>query len=496
MKIIDSDQEDSRVAAQPSVCQVRKLSVLMPVYNECWTLREIVGRVLASPVPAEIELIIVDDASTDGSWELIQALASEDPRIKVLRHATNRGKGAAIRTAISRISGDVAVIQDADLEYDPREYSQLLEPIMEGKADAVFGSRFAGQSRRVLLFWHSLANKILTLVSNMANDLNLTDMESGYKMVRSDILKQLRLRAETFTLEPELVCRLAQWGARIHEVPISYVGRTYDEGKKIRALDGLKAIGQILRSRWIDPQFTDHSGFYVLKSMARSKKYNRWILDLVRPYLGRRLLEAGAGIGNISGMLARRERLVLADYDPIYVSLLEERFCRHENVRVDRVDLTRPENYQAWESEQLDTVFCSNVLEHLEDDEDVLRSFNRCLTPEGHCIIVVPAVKRLYTPVDAELGHFRRYTAAELRRKMSAAGFKVVHEHQFSKLGTIGWATSGHLLRTRHLSPLQMKWFDRMLPLAKLLEKVLPVPGMSLIMVGQKPQSGDCRLAA
>jgi SAM-dependent methyltransferase len=401
-----------------------------------------------------------------------------------------------VRTAISHVTGDVAVIQDADLEYDPQEYVRLLKPIVEGQADAVFGSRFAGHTRRVLFFWHSLANKVLTLVSNMANDLNLTDMESGYKMVRAEILKRLRLRAETFTLEPELTCRLAQWGARIYEVPITYVGRTYDEGKKIRAIDGLKAIFEIVRCRWLDPQFTDHSGFYILKSMARSKKYNRWILDLVRPYLGRRLLEAGAGIGNISSMLAQRERLALADHDPIYVSLLEQRFGRHRNIRVDRLDLTRSDELERYAAERLDTVFCSNVLEHLEPDQDVLASFYRALEPGGHCIIVVPAGKGLFTPLDTQLGHHRRYTAYELRAKMTAAGFRVVHEHRFSKLGTIGWATSGHLLRKRHLSPLQMQWFDRLMPLARLLEKVLPVPGMSLVMVGQRPCAAEGRLAA
>ena len=496
MRIVGFEQEGRACSTSDASPAVTKLSVLMPVFNEYSTLREIVARVFAAPVPVEVELVIVDDCSTDGSWELIQELAAGDERIRIARHERNRGKGAAIRTAIGHVTGEVTIIQDADLEYDPQEYPLLLTPILDGKADAVFGSRFAGHPRRVLFFWHSLVNKVLTLISNMVNDHNLTDMESGYKMVRSDILKRLRLSAETFTFEPELTCRLAQWGARIYEVPISYVGRTYEEGKKIRAIDGLRAIGQILYCKLIDPRFTDHSGFYILRSMARSKRYNRWMLDLVKRYLGTRVLEAGAGIGSLSDMLAQRERLVLADIDPLYVGMLRQRFRRRGNVRVDCADLTRSADYDRWESERLDTVFCSNVLEHLANDVAVLASFERTLVAGGHCIVVVPAGKRLYTVLDEELGHYRRYTEEELEGKMRAAGFDVVHCRRFNKFGAASWCVSGHLLRNRHLSPRQMIWFDRLLPVVKLLDRILPTPGMSLIMVGRKRPGAAARIAA
>jgi glycosyltransferase involved in cell wall biosynthesis len=483
-------------ASEATQSVIKKLSVLMPVYNERWTLREIVRRVLQAPISLDLELIAVDDGSTDGSWELLCELAAEDRRITAIQHDKNQGKGAAIRTAIEHLTGDVAVVQDADLEYDPREFPLLLQPIVDGKADAVFGSRFVGHPRRVLMFWHSLVNRALTTVCNALNDLNLTDMETCYKMVRADVLKRLRLKSNTFTLEPELTTRLAQWGARIYEVPISYAGRTYQEGKKIGPIDGLKAIGQLIRSKFLDPQFTNHSGFYILSAVSRARRYNRWILDHVQPFLGQRLLEAGSGIGNLSFELLNRERLVLVDYEEIYTDFLKQRFARRENVRIDRADLTIEAHYDRWRDERVDTVFCSNVLEHLEPDREILGSFHQTLTPGGHCVIVVPAGRWLYTGIDDELGHFRRYTSEELREKMTAAGFEVVFEKRFSKLGAVSWAVSGHLLRRRHLSPRQMVWFDRILPLAKMLDYCLPVPGMSLIMVGRKPQQQSLRAAA
>jgi glycosyltransferase involved in cell wall biosynthesis len=489
LKIANLGADSQSAPAMPTGAEpsIKRLSVLMPVYNERWTLRDIVARVLSSPVPLELELIVVDDGSSDGSWELLQQLAREDGRIKVLRHPSNRGKGAAVRTAIGHITGEVAVIQDADLEYDPHEYPLLLKPILKGDADAVFGSRFVGHTRRVLFFWHSLLNRALTLLSNMLNDLNLTDMETCYKMVRADVLRQLRLRSNTFTLEPELTCRLAQWGARIYEVPVSYFGRTYYEGKKIRARDGLKAVWEMFRCRFLDPRFTEHSGRYVLSSVARAAGYHRWVLDQVKDHLGQRILEAGSGIGNVSGLLLNRQRLVLADHEPMYVSAMQRRFGRRSNVRIDQVDLTNPRDFERWRHERLDTILCLNVLEHLEPDGQVLRSFYQTLVPGGHCVVVVPAGRWLYCRLDQELGHCRRYTRDELVQKMTAAGLKIVLVRQFSRLGSIGWATSGHLLRRRHLSPHQMALFDRLLPLAKLLDHLLPVPGMSLIVVGRRP---------
>jgi glycosyltransferase involved in cell wall biosynthesis len=234
------------------------LSVVVPAFNEVATIEAALRQL--RQVPLRLEVIAVDDASTDGTGAILDRLAAEGLVQRVIHHAANRGKGAAFRSGIAAATGQVIVPQDADLEYDPAELPRLLSPIREGRADAVYGSRFQGGPHRVLFFWHSVGNRALTLVSNMFTNLNLTDMETGYKLVRADLLKRLPLTAERFGIEVELTARLVQAGARIWELPISYSGRTYAEGKKITWRDGLAAVFHIVRynvfpprGRWREP---------------------------------------------------------------------------------------------------------------------------------------------------------------------------------------------------------------------------------------------------
>lgn len=227
-----------------------KLSVIIPVYNEKNTVHKIIRQVLDVKLDMEKEIILIDDGSTDGTREILENL--EYPNVKVKLHEKNQGKGAALRTGFSLATGDFVIIQDADLEYDPREYPILLTPLLDGRADAVYGSRFLGGPHRVLFFWHYIGNKMLTTFSNILSNLNLTDMETCYKVFRKETLDKLTLKSKRFGIEPEITIKLARQKSRIYEVPISYSGRDYTEGKKIGWKDGVAAIYHLIRFKFFD----------------------------------------------------------------------------------------------------------------------------------------------------------------------------------------------------------------------------------------------------
>jgi len=224
------------------------LSVVIPVFNERDTIEEVVRRVRATSWRKEI--IIVDDASTDGTRDALARLTGED--LRIFYHERNQGKGAALRTGFAQTRGDYVLVQDADLEYDPQDYGQLLQPLLDGRADAVYGSRFLSGPHRVLLFWHRLGNALMTTLSNMMTNLDLSDMETGYKVFRGDLIRSIRIRCDRFGVEPELTAKLARRHARIYETPISYSGRDYNEGKKITWRDGVAALWHIFRFKFFD----------------------------------------------------------------------------------------------------------------------------------------------------------------------------------------------------------------------------------------------------
>jgi glycosyltransferase involved in cell wall biosynthesis len=237
-----------------------KISVVMPIYNERATLREVIRRVLA--VPLDLELLCVDDCSTDGSREILSQLQAEDPRIRVFLHPKNMGKGAALKQGIQQATGAFIIIQDADLEYDPSEYPILLQPLVDGKADVVYGSRFmGGKPHRVLYFWHRVGNWVLTLMSNAISNLSLSDMETCYKAFRRDVIQSIRLEENRFGFEPEVTVKIAKRRLRVYEVGISYSGRTYAEGKKIGWRDGVHAVWCLakygLKEPWTEPALVD-----------------------------------------------------------------------------------------------------------------------------------------------------------------------------------------------------------------------------------------------
>ena len=463
-----------------------KLSVLMPVHNEARTLRTIVRRVLDAPVEGQIELVAIDDGSSDRSAEILQELARGDDRIVVVRHLVNRGKGAAIRTGIATMSGDIAVVQDSDLEYDPAEFPRLLKPILDDRADAVFGSRFAASpERRVLLYWHSLGNRLLTWFANVLNDLNLTDMETCYKAVRADLLKDLRLRSERFGIEPEMTTRLAQSGARIYEVPISYHGRTYAEGKSIGWRDGLEAMWLLFKFRFLDSRFTEDIQRLSLGNLAAAPQITRWTLAQFDGEIGDRVLEAGSGTGNMTSLLLDRERLIAVDLDPIHVRRLTQRYGHLENFSAATADLSDPELYVKLESEELDTVVCINVLEHLDEPEIAIHGFHRILRRGGAALVLVPAYPGLYSAMDEAIRHRRRYDGDDVRALLEQGGFTVERLWQFNRLGRLGWWVNRRIGR-RSISRSQVLAFRLLMPLAKALERVDGLPGLSWVAVARK----------
>lgn len=231
-----------------------KLSVIMPVFNEAATIEEAVRRVRTAELPEGIEglqLIVVDDGSDDESATVLAGF-DDEADITVLHHARNRGKGAAVRSALEHVTGDIVLIQDSDLEYDPRDYPSLLEPILEGRSKVVYGSRFLGGPHKAMLFWHSLGNRFLTLVTNVLYDSTMTDMESGYKVFSAEVLQGIRLRADRFDFEPEITAKVLKRGHRVYEVPITFTGREYEEGKKISWRDGIPALWTLIKYRFVD----------------------------------------------------------------------------------------------------------------------------------------------------------------------------------------------------------------------------------------------------
>ena len=392
-----TEQPETEKNAPAPKRKLNKLSVLMPVFNERWTLETIVQRVLAAPVPLQIELVVVDDGSSDGSWDELQRLAAREPRMLLLRHPTNLGKGAAIRTAIDAMTGEVAIVQDADLEYDPAEYGRLLQPILDDRADAVYGSRYAGGTRQIHAFWHTMANRVLTLISNVLFNLTLSDMETCYKMVRADVLKQLRLTSRTFTFEPELTARLVQWGARIHEVPISYAGRSFHEGKKIRPIDAAKAIGEMLRCRFLDTQFTFDSRAFARWRWAKARRCRRWVLQHIEPLVGQRVLEIGPVLAG-GPMVLDRPRVVLVDEDVAWCDRMKRRYGHRGNVRVltatgeewsQRIEALLA-NTERDNEPLFDTVIFSGIADKPRRLSTLLPQLAAMLDDEGSCIMLLP----------------------------------------------------------------------------------------------------------
>ncbi|MDH5542166.1 MAG: bifunctional glycosyltransferase/class I SAM-dependent methyltransferase [Nitrospinota bacterium] len=468
------------------------VSVLMPAFNERGYIRKCAERVLSVQLPKglKIELIIVNDASTDGTGKVVDDLAKSYPaQIRGFHQPKNMGKGAAIRRAIAEANGRYIIFQDADMEYDPNEYPRLLKPIIDGHADVVYGSRFMPREMtRVLNYHHTLGNRFLTFLSNILTGLNLTDMETCYKAFKADILKTIPIRSNRFGMEPELTAKVARRNCVVYEVPINYHGRTYAEGKKINWKDGVSAIYTIIKYYILDDCYEERYGHDILASMALARRFNAWMVDVILPHFGTRILEVGSGIGNISRLLPKKERLTVTDNDPVYVEILQDAFANNEVVDVAKLDLNSDEDF-ANLKKGYDTIVCLNVLEHIDDDRSaVLRMFN-LLDEGGKLCLLVPQYKWLYGSYDREVLHVRRYGKRQLRSLLEECGFKVTTAHGFNFPSMFGWWLNSVVLRRKRMGKVQLKIFDMLVPVFKIVEKILPLPGLSLIMIAEKPSA-------
>jgi len=470
------------------------LSVVIPAYNELATIDEVLLRVLAQPQTREV--IVVDDCSTDGTRERLGEL--DDPRVVVLFQPFNQGKGAALRRGFAAATSEFVIIQDADLEYDPFDYAAVLEPLIDGRADVVYGSRFLSRgAHRVLYYWHSVGNRILTTASNIVTNLNLTDMETCYKAFRREVIQSIEICEDRFGFEPEITAKVAAGGWRVYEVGVSYNGRTYAEGKKIGWRDGVRAMWCIGRysgpgqrvTRKVQPEpaplsfdAADAEMVEVLHSLDGADNYADWIASLIEPWRGERVVEIGAGQGTITERLIQRGRVVATEPSAAGATRLQERFAGRSGVEVEQGDLD-----EVVDRHEADTFVLVNVLEHIPDDVAALRRMRDRLGPDGRVVLFVPALGALYSGFDAKVGHHRRYSRAGLRRALAAADLEPEALHYVNSAGALAWLTVARLLGKAPTSRGPALTYDRaVVPALRAIEaRRLPPFGQSLFCVAR-----------
>ncbi len=460
-----------------------KLSVIIPVYNEINTILEVLRRVKA--VPLDKEIIIVDDGSTDGTREVLRGIKEEN--VKIIFNERNRGKGFSLRRGFEHITGDIVIIQDADLEYYPDEYPILIQKIIEDKADVVYGTRFLG-THRVFHFYHYLGNLLLNFIANVIYDTNLSDLMTCYKAFKAEVIKKLKLRANGFGIEAEITAQIFRRRLRVYEVPISYSGRDYDEGKKITWKDFFRLLYWLLKCKFESFDISEDT----LYRMRMMKNNNRWVFERIKPFVGKNVMEIGSGIGNISKFLVSFERnVILTDINEAYLTYLRHRFIGNPKVKILAHDILSSDSSNIAPF-KIDTAVCINVLEHIEDDQRVLDNIYKILEQDGHLILFVPALKILQGTLDEKLRHFCRYEKKDLITKLEASNFTIEKIFYHNFIATLGWFLNSKIFKRGIMSSFQVKIFDKLIPFFAGIERKVKIPfGISLIAICKKDNDGE-----
>lgn len=473
----------------------RCLSVVVPCYNEAERVTDAIAAVLASPFVAEV--VVVDDGSTDATAKLVESIAEAEPRVRLVRQPCNLGKGAALRRGFSEVTAPYVIVQDADLEYDPGDWGTLLEPLMAGKADVVYGSRFhTSHAHRVLYYWHSVGNRFLTTLSNMATNLNLTDMETCSKAFRREVVQSIELQEDRFGFEPEITAKVAAGGWRVYEVGVTYDGRTYAEGKKIGWRDGVRAIwcigrysrpGEKLAGRF-NPQpaplgFDDADDELapVLDVLEGADEYADWVASLLDDHLGSRILEIGGGIGSMTRRLAEHGEVVTVEPSARAAEVLRQVAAGDE--RIEAVHGT-VDDVPAGPA--FDTAVLVNVLEHVPDDAGLLRAIRDRLDPHGRVVCFVPAHTWLHSSFDDRMGHVRRYRRSTLAEAFGAAGYVVDELRHVNAPGALAWFVGARVLGLTPSRRTTAVYQRAVLPLVGRFESDRQPPfGQSLVVVAR-----------
>jgi len=452
-----------------------KLSIIVPAYNEKATMRLILERIKSSPWDKEI--IVVDDCSCDGTREFLQSL--RDPEIKTIFHASNLGKGAALRTGFAVATGDIIIVQDADLEYHPEEYGELIKPIVDGRADVVYGSRFIG-AHRVFLFSHYVGNQVLNFIVNLLYDSCFTDMMTGYKVFRKEAIKSITLHADGFGIESEITAEVVKRNFKIYEVPISYSGRSYEEGKKINWTHFFEELYWLLRQKFV----VSDKSYDTLLKMKTMRHYFQWVFSSVKPYLGKRILELGAGVGALTRFLLSADSLVVTESNDADLVYLRSRFDIYPNIKIVKQDIQA--DLRAAGGTNFDTILCLNMLAHLQDDARALKNMYAIMGEQTRLILLVPAHPFLYGALDKSLGHYRRYNARTLGTLLRAGGFSVERINYSNYVGALGWLISSKIFREKTVSQTHAWLFDALAWTLR-MERFCRVPfGLSLMAISKK----------